>query len=402
LITNYKYTAIDRQRKLIKGQMQAPNKEILANFLYEKGLTLKEVKEHNSIFSFINNVNIGKVINEVDMIFLLKQLGAMIKAGMRSAEAVEVLATQSKNKQIRTILFDVYFNVHAGMYLSNAMAKHPKEFPRLMTNMINNGETSGDLVQAIENLATYYEDNRQVRQDIIGALTMPVLYIVMGIVVTAIMIVWVLPNYVSLFAQTGQDLPVPTQILLDIGNFFNNYSSLLMIGILLFAVSFYVFFFRTEKGKRAMSMLLVKTPIVKEIVIMYNLSTIASTLSQMVKNKMKLLEAIEASSRIVKNVIYREILEETVENVSNGYPISMAMEEHYAFTPVFTKMISLGERSGSLEEMLTNLASFNREDVKLKVNRLKKSIEPAIMIFIYALAGALVMAIMLPSLTMIG
>lgn len=402
MINNYKYTALNRQRKLVKGQMQAPNKEILANFLYEKGLTLKEVKEHNDIFAFLNNVNIGKVIKEVDMIFLLKQLSAMIKAGMRSAEAVEVLAAQTTNKQIRTILFDVYFNVSAGMYLSEAMAKHPNEFPRLMTNMINNGERSGDLVQSLENLATYYEDNRQVRQDIIGALTMPALYIVMGILVTAVMIIWVLPNYVTLFAQTGRDLPVPTQILLDIGNFFNRYFALLSTLFLIIGSSLYFYLFRTDHGRRTFSVTLCKTPIIKEIVIMYNLSTIASTLSQMVRNKMKLLDAIEASSKIIKNVVYRDILIETVENVSNGYPISLAMEDHYAFTPVFTKMISLGERSGSLEEMLTNLADFNRSDVKLKVNRLKKAIEPAIMIFIYALAGGLVMAIMLPSLSMIS
>ncbi len=401
MITNYKYTAINRQKKLVKGQMQAPNKEILANFLYEKGLTLKEVKENNSALAFLNNFNIGKVIKEVEMIFLLKQLSAMIKAGMRSAEAVEVLATQTKNKQIRTILFDVYFNVHAGMYLSEAMAKHPTEFPKLMTNMINNGETSGDLVQAIDNISTYYEDNRQVRMDIIGALTMPAIYIVMGIVVTAIMIVFVLPNYVELFATTGTELPKPTQILLDIGNFFTNYASILGILTLLFASAFYGFFFKTEKGRKAFSVMLIRMPVFGEVVIMYNLSTIASTLNQMVSNKLKLLEAIEASTKIIKNVVYRETLEKTVENVSNGYPISLAMEDHYAFTPVFTKMISLGERSGSLTEMLSNLSDFNREDVKLRVTRLKKAIEPAIMIFIYALAGGLILAIMLPSLSMI-
>jgi type IV pilus assembly protein PilC len=402
MINNYKYTAVTRERKTVKGQMQAPNKEILANFLYEKGMTLKEVKEHNSMFAFLNGINIGKVINEVDMIFLLKQLGAMIKAGMRSAEAVEVLATQTKNKQIRSILFDVYFNVHAGMYLSEAMAKHPNEFPKLMTNMINNGETSGDLVQAIENIATYYEDNRQVRMDIIGALTMPALYIVMGIVVTAVMIVFVLPNYVTLFASTGATLPAPTQILLNIGEFFTNYYLVLAGLFLAGAVGFYAYFIKTENGRRTLSKILIKMPVFGEVVIMYNLSTIASTLNQMVRNKMKLLDAIAASTKIIRNTIYREIMEKTVENVSNGYPISMAMDDHYAFTPVFTKMISLGERSGSLTEMLQNLAQFNREDVKLRVTRLKKSIEPAIMIFIYALAGGLVMAIMLPSLTMIS
>jgi type IV pilus assembly protein PilC len=268
--------------------------------------------------------------------------------------------------------------------------------------MINNGETSGDLVQAIENIATYYEDNRQVRMDIIGALTMPALYIVMGIVVTAVMIVFVLPNYVTLFASTGATLPAPTQILLNIGEFFTNYYLVLAGLFLAGAVGFYAYFIKTENGRRTLSKILIKMPVFGEVVIMYNLSTIASTLNQMVRNKMKLLDAIAASTKIIRNTIYREIMEKTVENVSNGYPISMAMDDHYAFTPVFTKMISLGERSGSLTEMLQNLAQFNREDVKLRVTRLKKSIEPAIMIFIYALAGGLVMAIMLPSLTMIS
>ncbi len=401
MINYYKYSARNRLGKVIKGVMEAPSKEILAQFLYDKGLTLKEVKEDTSFLRKLLGLQLGKAINEENLIFILKQLSAMLRAGMRVAEAIEVLATQTKQNSVRRIMFDIYFNIDAGMYLSDAMAMYPKEFPKLMTNMIRNGESAGDLIMAIENISDYYLENRELRRDILGALTMPVLYIIMGIAVTVIMITFVLPNYVTLFASTGATLPTPTLVLLNIGNFFSSYYQIMGIIFLLFATAFYFIFFRTEKGKRWFSIYAIRAPITGQIVIMYNLSNIASTLNQMVRNKMKLLDAIESATRIVKNVIYKEILTQTVENVKNGLPISLAMADHYAFTPIFVKMIALGERSGSLEEMLGNLATFNREDVKLKIARLKKSIEPMIMIFIYALAGGLVLAIMLPSLTMI-
>lgn len=402
MIRDYKYVATDISGNTVKGSMEAPNKVILARFLSARGLVAKEITEYSNFFNKLSKIQLGKTIKTQELIFILKQLSAMLQAGLRLSDTLEVIATQTKDKIVRRIIFDIYFEVEAGRKMSDAMEKYPSDFPKLMRNMVKIGEENGDLVSSVDNLAQYFENQQQVKSDIIGALTLPVIYILMGIAVAAVMIVFVIPGYADLFATTGNTLPGPTRTLMNIGEFVNNNGLYLgFITALVLFLSYYLFGVN-EKGKRVFSMLMIRMPIIGQVVIMYNLATISSTLSQLVENKVRIIEAVHSTTKIVKNAIYREILEEVVEDLKNGISITRAMDNHYAFTPVFTKMLNLGEKSGTLGPMLKNLADFSNTDVQVRTKRLKKTIEPTIMIMIYALVGYLVMAIMLPSLYSIG
>jgi type II secretory pathway component PulF len=286
--------------------------------------------------------------------------------------------------------------------LSEAMERYPQDFPKLTRNMLEIGETNGDLLSAVENLAIFYENTLEVRNDIRSALTMPIIYIIMGIAVAAVMIIFVVPSYSALFASTGGDLPVPTQILVNVGDFFtNNWLNVLFMTA---AISFllYYLFAINEKGRRIFAELMIRTPIIGQLVIMSNQSTISSTLSQMVNNKVRMIEAVLACTKIVKNEVYKEVLEQTVINLRTGASITKEMDNHYAFTQAFTKMLSMGESTGTLPKMLENLSEFTANDVKLRSKRLRRTIEPTIMLVIYVMVGFLVMAVMLPSLTAIG
>lgn len=402
MIRDYKYVATDMVGNTVKGTMEAPNKKILARFLTTRGLSPKEINETKSIFGRLSKIQLGKTIKTQELIFILKQLSAMLQAGLRLSDTLEVIATQTKDKIVRRIIFDLYFEVEAGKKLSEAMEKYPNDFPKLMRNMIKIGEENGDLVASVDNLSQYFEQNMEVKQDIISALTLPTIYILMGIAVAAVMIIFVIPGYSDLFATTGNELPGPTQTLINVGDFVSGNALYLAFMFTLISFLLYYLFGINEKGQRVFSIILIRMPIIGQVVTMYNLSTISATLSQLVQNKVRIIEAVHSTTKVVKNRIYQEILTETVENLKNGISITRAMENHYAFTPVFTKMLNLGETSGTLGAMLVNLAEFTQADVRVRMKRLKKTIEPTIMIMIYALVGYLVMAIMLPSLNSIG
>jgi type II secretory pathway component PulF len=382
--------------------MQAPNKRILARYLASRSLQPTEINEYRDIFGFLNRITFGKTIKDNDLIFILKQIAAMLTAGIRLSDAIEIIAIQTTDKVTRRILYDLFFDLEAGKMLSEAMERYPQDFPKLTRNMLEIGETNGDLLSAVENLAIFYENTLEVRNDIRSALTMPIIYIIMGIAVAAVMIIFVVPSYSALFASTGGDLPVPTQILVNVGDFFtNNWLNVLFMTA---AISFllYYLFAINEKGRRIFAELMIRTPIIGQLVIMSNQSTISSTLSQMVNNKVRMIEAVLACTKIVKNEVYKEVLEQTVINLRTGASITKEMDNHYAFTQAFTKMLSMGESTGTLPKMLENLSEFTANDVKLRSKRLRRTIEPTIMLVIYVMVGFLVMAVMLPSLTAIG
>ncbi|XMB87272.1 type II secretion system F family protein [Mycoplasmatota bacterium WC44] len=397
MIKDFKYTATTRDGKKIKGTMEAPNKKVLAEFLFEKGLTIISLDEYSNIFTKLSKITLGKTIKEEELIFILQQLSAMLKAKMRVVDALEVLASQTSQKIVRRILYDIFFMVQSGMYLSDAMGKYPHDFPKILINMLRNGELQGDLVSVLDNVESYYSSNKELKSDILGAITMPALYLGLGIAVSIGMITFVLPNYLDLFTSLDAELPKATKMLLDISDFLTANWNSLLLGIVVFIALFYIIFFKYEKGKYWFSYALIRAPFLGKITIMYNLSNISSTLSQMVVNHVNLLDGLTATRNIINNQVYKSVLDKVLVNITNGYSISRAMENHFAFTDIFVKMITLGEKSGNLDDMLLNLSQFYSKDVKIKVKKLRKRIEPTMMMFIYALVGGLVMAVMLPS-----
>ena len=305
MINDYSYVALTNEGKRIKGVLEAPNKKLLSEYLSNKSLTLLEVKQYKNLFTQMSKITIGKTIKEEELIFFLKQLSSMLSSKMRTVDALEVIASQTQQKIVRRIMFDVYYEVAAGNSVSNAMMKYPKDFPLLLVNMIRNGERSGDLITTIDNIANYYEGNREIKSEIMGAISTPLVYIAMAIGVAVMVVTIVLPNYIGLFESTNVDMPAITQMLLDISYFFQDYWMYLLSGGIIFGIVFYLIFYKTPRGKLLLGQLLIRFPVFGKIVVMLNLSVIASTLSQMVANHVNLIEAVHAANSINKNGVYK-------------------------------------------------------------------------------------------------
>lgn len=401
-MNNYKYRARRFDGKEVKGKIEAPTKKQAAQMLADKRLEPLEINQYFSLYAKFDQIQINKVINDKTLVFLLKQLGALLDAGVRVYEAIEILASQQDNRFIRRILFDIYFQVAAGANLSDAMDAYPKEFPDMLRNLIRVGEKAGELEKIVNQSAEYFEKQLRIKSSIKSAMMLPVVYSILAGAVMIGMLIWVIPGYVSLFIGLDAELPTVTLLFVKLSDFMTNHALLFFGSLIGLLVSLYLIFFKTNGGKNFIDVFTLKIPIFGNIVQISNLSRIASTLAQLVQSGVHSLEAVDVTKGVIDNHIYKDILTQCSRNIRNGDGMSLAFANHWAVSPVVPKMIAIGEKSGELDQMLLNLSSFYDSDIDIKVENLKKSIEPILLVLIYAVVGSMIIAVMFPMFSLMS
>ena len=400
-INDYKYKAKRmKDSKIVKGKAEGPSKAIIDQFLFENGLRAIEIEAHHSIMAQLNRVTLNKVIKETDLIFYLKQLASLLRSGVKLNEACEILATQQTNKNVRRILYGIYYSVNGGATLSDAFREYPREFPRILVAMISVGEKVGDLDDVLEEIVDFFEKQHRLKSSIRSTMMMPAVYLIMATVIGIFLMVGVMPQFEGMYDSVGGDLPGVTVFFMGIGNFLRANFIFIIIGLIAFIVGFRVLYKKWYKFQYALSYLAIKAPIFGEVVKLNNLSRIASTLSQMMKNHVPLQDSLKTTWETIDNKVYRSLLVDSQKKVTSGEYMSSAFEHHYASEVVFNRMMSVGERTGELGNMMNNLANFYGEDSEIKVERMKKAMEPLLLIFIYAMIVVMILAVMLPSLAL--
>ncbi len=400
-IFDYKYRARRlKDGKVVKGQTEAPNKNMVNKFLQEQGLKPIEIYQQKSFLGDMSRISFGQVLKERDLIFYLRQLGSLLNAGVKLNEASEILATQQTNKPIRRIFYGIYFEVNSGTTLGDAYAEYPNDFPDILVSMVRVGEKTGDLKGALIEIVDYFETQYRIKTAIRQTMMMPIIYLTVAFIVAIFLFVEVMPNYEDMFSSVqGAELPAITQFFIDIGNFIRS-NGLIIIAVTAIAVTSFIILKKRSLGfQRFLSYLAIKLPIIGQIVKLNNLSRIAATLSQMLNNHVPLQECLVATYETLGNRIYRDLMIEAQKNVNAGDYMSKAFEQHYAVEVVFTRMISVGERTGDLGTMLRNLSNFYDEDSTVKIDRVRKLLEPVMLIVIFSLVVVMLLAIMLPSLS---
>jgi type II secretory pathway component PulF len=400
-IFDYKYRARRlKDGKVITGFTEAPSKAMVERFLIEQSLKPIEIYQRNNWWQKVNRISFGKTINDRELIFYLKQLGSLLKAGVKLNEASEMLATQQTNKAIRRILYGIYYEVNSGQTLAEAYKGYPNDFPNILVSMVQVGEKTGDLKGAISEIIEYFESQYRLRSSIQSTLMMPIIYLVVAVLVGIFLMVFVMPQFESMFDSVdGVEMPAITAFFIGIGAFMREYAILIVAGVLIFIVLFYLLYKGSKSVRKFFSYIAIKMPIFGKVVILNNLSRIAATLSQMLNNHVPLQESLATTYETVNNKIYKELVVQAQKNVNAGEYMSQAFEGHYGVEVVFTRMISVGERTGELGQMLKNLSDFYDDDSEVKIERLKKSIEPVLLLFIFTLIVIMLLAVMMPSLS---
>ncbi len=400
-LRNFKYIAINADGKTIKGKMEAISKSVCIKYLQTKNYKVKNITEYRNIITYLEQISIGRLLKTKQLVFFLKQLGSLINSGVKLLPALELLSLQQDNKNIRKLYFELYQQVYNGNLLSKAMSRRPKEFPNLLIQMVKVGELSGELPETILKMAKYFESQMKLTSEIKGATRMPLIYLGAAIVISIGMLLFVFPNITGLFASFGDaKLPPITQFFIDTGDFFQQYSIFIFGFGALIAGGFYFLYKYHVKFHYFVKLMILKMPVFGGLIQMNNQILIANSLSQMLSNGIHAMEALETTKDILEHDVYKELIQKTLNYLQDGRPFSKAFEESPYIDPIMAKMIATGEVTGDIPRLMENLSEYYNGISEIRVQQLKNSLQPILLILVYAIVGVMILAIMLPMLTL--
>lgn len=392
----FKYRAKNFENEVIIDIIEADDKadairKLKNNLLIP--LELKEIKV-NRISKFLQ-MTVTSGVSKRDLVFFLSQLYNLLNAGLGIIDSLKIIIDQTTNKYLRGYVANMLQDIRNGSSLYEAMKNCGKAFPRLMVEMVRVGEAIGNLKEIVHDLYRYYEKQLKNESDIKAALTYPIIIFVSTILVAIFLLTSVIPIIQASLEALGQELPLPTRIVIGVSNFLIDHGMVLMIAVILLMILLSLYH-RTPKGKRVFSTLAIHLPIFGPLIRKSNLVRLSSTLSTLLRNRVNAIKALEITSNVIGNVRYKEIIDRSQTYLENGIPISKAFEKEKIIDPVFVSMMRIGEEAATLDEMLGNLATYYDTEMDMTIAQFKKLIEPIMTVFLVIIVGTILLAILLP------
>ncbi|HPG42275.1 MAG TPA: type II secretion system F family protein [Acholeplasmataceae bacterium] len=400
-LRNYKYIAKNADGKTVRGTIEALNRNVVVKYLQSKNYVIENITEYHNLLTRLDKITFGRLLSPKQLIFFLKQLGSLLNAGIKLISALELLSLQQDNRNQRKLYFELYQQINNGLTFSKALSKRPKDFPSLLVQMVEVGELSGELGPTVVHMAEYYENQLKVQTEIKGALRMPLIYLTAAIVISIGMLLFVFPNITGLFASfEGAELPGITQMFLNVGEFLKQYAILIFGLIFLVVITIILLNKYVEKFHYFLTVLSLNIPIFGNLIQMNNQIMIANSLSQMLASGVNSAKALQTVKNLLSNVVYKDLMIKTLKYIEDGKPFSRAFEESNYIDPIMARMISTGEKTGNIPKLMENLSHYYNGITELRVQQLKNSIQPILLIVVYAIVGVLILAIMLPMLSL--
>ncbi|MBU5311004.1 type II secretion system F family protein [Tissierella carlieri] len=395
----YKYKAVSQDGEMIEGYFEGNEKsDVLAMLKGNNYLTVsieKDIEAEAQIDIFSSKVK------KKDLAVFCRQFYTMLDAGIGIVKCIEILEKQSENKNLIKALGALYENVQKGFTLSEGMKKHPKVFPALLINMIEAGEVSGNLDTIMERMAVHYEKENKLENKIKSALIYPIALAVVSIAVVIFLLVAVMPTFIGMFESSGQALPVPTQVLLNISSWLTNFWYIFIV-IVIGMIAGFATFKQTPIGRNFLDTLKLKIPIVKDTNVKIITSRFTRTLSTLISSGIPLLQSIDVVAKVVGNKVIHDRLAIAAENVRKGVALSRAVNEVGVFSPMVDSMIKIGEESGSLDDILYKTADFYDDEVEVALQRMTSLMEPLMLVVMAVVIGFIVIAMAMPMFDMVN
>ncbi len=393
------YTAKNYAGETKSGELKVKDERDLANQLRLDGFVLtsfKEIKEEaeNKTEAKLLNRLFGIPISEKMM--FARNLSVMISSGLPLSRALINLTDQTQNKRFKKVLKNIYEDLQTGSTLSDGMAKYPAIFDELFVNMIRVGESGGNLEEVLQILAEQLEKEHDLTQKVKGAMVYPTVILVAMVLIGIVMMVYVVPELVSVFGELNANLPTSTKFIIATSNFMRNDWMFLLPGlvVLVFALKL---FSTTASGKRTAAFLTVNIPIMRDIVIKLNCARFARIYSSLIKSGLPVVETLKILSRTLTNFYYQEALQKAADNVQKGIPLSKIIYEEKKIFPVLVpQMIEVGEETGKTEDILLKLAEFYEGEVNQLTKNMSSIIEPVLMLIIGSAVGFFAISILQP------
>ena len=397
----YKYTARDEQGKNVTGRITADNESVIVAELRKRSLMILNIaEEKESAFKKDpSKPKAGKKVKPEDLVIFTRQFATMVDAGIPILQSLEALSEQTANPDFKMALVTIREDIQIGSSLSDAFAKHPKIFDQLYVNMIRVGESGGILTAILERVAHYLEKSERLRQKVQGAMIYPTVVISMAILITIGLLVKVVPTFSEIYGSLGQKLPVMTQVLIDFSNLLQHDLIFLVAGGAL-AVFLFNVYKKTPAGNIQVDTLLLKMPIFGDLICKVSVSRFCRTFATLSQSGVPILESLDIVGKTCGNRVIEILVDEIKVSVKEGNSIADPLAKSSIFPLMVTRMISIGEKSGQLEKMLSKVAEFYDEQVDTAVEGLTKLIEPLIIGFLGIVVGFIVVALFMPILNM--
>ena len=391
-IPTFVWVGTDKRGAKVKGESQANNVTLMKAELRRQGIAPKTVRKKSaSLFG-----QRKKKITAGDIAVFSRQLATMMSAGVPMVQGLDIVGRGHDNPAMQDLVLKIKADVEGGTNLSQALAAHPRHFNELFCNLVEAGEAAGVLDTLLDKLATYLEKTESIKKKIKKALFYPAAVVVVAFLVTAILLIFVVPQFESLFRGFGADLPVFTRFVVNLSEFFQSYWYIIFGIVIGLGVAFVEGRKRSRKFVRLIDRLALKIPVIGTILEKAAIARYARTLSTMFAAGVPLVDALESVSGATGNVVYQEGVLVMRDQVASGQQLQSSMKLSNLFPNMVVQMTAIGEESGSLDTMLAKVADFYEEEVDNLIDSLSSLLEPMIMVVLGVLVGGLVIAMYLP------
>ena len=382
------------------GEIEAPNEAFVIAQLRRQQIVPVKVKTKPRDLRITLPWQRGKV-SKKELAVFTRQFATMIDAGLPLVQCLDILGMQQENDGFKKVILRVKEDVESGSTFADALGKHPRVFDDLFVNLVSAGEVGGILDTILARLAAYIEKAMKLGKQIKSAMVYPSTILAVAVIVTVVLLLYVIPIFGNMFADFGQALPVPTQIVLALSGYTRKYFLvfILFIVLVVFAIRGY---HRQETGRRNIDRLLLRLPILGDLIRKIAVARFARTLATMVASGVPILEGMDIVAKSAGNKIIEEAVMKARTSISEGKTISEPLAESKVFPIMVTQMISVGEATGALDAMLTKVADFYDDEVDAAVGALTSLLEPMLMIFLGVVIGGLVIAMYLPIFKLAG
>lgn len=394
----YKYVAKNPDGKIVKGYFPAYSKVEVHSFLLSEGNEVYSIETNKSIQRMYGKSTTGGVkVKTSDLIFFCTQLSTYIKAGITLVEALRILSKQFKNKGYNRIIRSMIYDLSMGDSFSTAMEKQGESFPRLLINMLKASEMTGELPEVLDDMAEYFEETDKTRKQMITAMTYPSIILGFSIIAVAFIMIWVVPRFVGIYEDIdGSKIPGITIFVMNLSAFLKSNYLYIILGIALFVIVFMFLYKYIKSFKAIIQWIVMHMPVFGNVVIYNEVTMFTKTFASLLAHNVYITDSMEILNKITNNEIYKMLILDTITNLAKGEKISLAFKDHWAFPIPAYEMITTGEMTGQLPEMMAKVSSYYQELHRNSVTRIKTFIEPVLILFLTVVVGGVVLSIVIP------
>lgn len=389
----YKFVARNIEGKIEKGYLAAYSKLDVHSFLLSEEYDVYEIKQARGLSL---NITIAHKIKTSDLVFFLAQLSTYIKSGLPLVESIKILQKQTKSTAIKTIYKGIVYDLTMGSSFSESLEKQGKAFPKLLVNMIKSSELAGNLSEILDDMADYYDAISKTKKQMKSAMTYPTVIMVFATGVVVFILTSVIPSFVKMYDEADATLPTITVIIIKVSHFLQANLIWLILGVFVLIILFMVMYKYIKFFRLLIQWLLMHLPIVGNIMIYNEVTMFSKTFASLWNHNVFITNSMEILSKITSNEIYKMLIFDAITNVARGEPVSASFKNNWAFPIVAYEMLVTGEKTGQPGPMMERVANYYQDEHSNAVNQIKAFIEPALIIFLAAVVGVILLSVVLP------